>query len=278
MNKEYTFDKQKSVEPINSTSNVTRRILSSDANAPRLAVVTLFCLFLLFIILIVFSLPLSFLEIPTDVEAIPMEINAIIYASFLLQGACLVFVFLPVVSGVMFFVKSTVDGAHPKLADIFLPFRGVKRYFRSILLSAVVAVRIMLVVLPLVGGILKLPIFNEGYAQSSLFIATAESAFVLFVTFAAVAVGAYISTYLYFVPYLVVAHNRGLIPAVIMSVRLARTRRMEMLRMSLRSVLYTVLSAVSLLVIWVICAMPHISVSYFVYCDSVIRDELVTNE
>ena len=278
MSKEYEFDKTKSVEPVNSTSNVTRRILRSDANVLRLSVVTLFCIFLAFVILAACSLPSVFFEFTDDIETLSDEIVAILSASTLLLIACFVFIFLPIASGVIFFVKLTVDGEHPRFADVFYAFRTGKRYFRSMLLPVVLAIRAMLVVLPLVGGILNLPILSPEYAESSLLIAASESAFVLFATIAAVAVGAYISSYLYFVPYLVVAQSKGMIPAIKLSVYLARTRRMEILRMSLRSMLYAVISVASFLIFWVVYAMPQISVSYFVYCNEVIRDENYTNE
>ena len=277
MEKEFVYKNNKSAESVNSTANVTRRILSMDGNALRISLVSLFTLSIAFAVLVVCSFPTSFFLISEDAEFIPYEIELVsmlVTASLMVCGA---FILCPIFSGVLRFVDLTVDGKQPKFVMMFSCFRGAKRYFNSILLPLVMLIRIMLVLVPLAGGIMFIPM-TEIAEQPLMFFTLAKVVFLLFATLAATAVGMYISSFLYFVPYLVTAHNYGIFSAITASIHLSRGRKAELLRMSLRSMWYATVGALSLFVAWVIYGMPKTSVSYFVYCNEVIRAEISTDE
>ena len=191
--------------------------------------------------------------------------------SFVALVGGFIFVFLPVVSGVMCFAKRTVDGEKPKFISVFEPFgcKGKKRYRSFVLLPFALLLRAAIMFLPFAGGILNFPFFYASAEQMSFFEIVADSAFILALTALATVVGIYISSYFFFVPYLVVSGKARFFASFSMSVKMARTRKSEITKQTISQIPSVILSVLSFMVLWVFYAAPRMLVSYFVYCDSV---------
>ena len=202
-------------------------------------------------------------------EHFAVGIFALLFLVSLFGG--FIFVFLPCISGVMCFAKRTVDGEKPKFISVFEPFRckGKKRYRSFVLLPIALALRAAIIFLPFAGGILNLPFFYTSAAQMSFLEILADSAFILALTALATVVGIYISSYFFFVPYLVVSGKARFFASFSMSVKMARTRKSEITKQTISQIPNVLLSVLSFMVLWVFYAAPRMLVSYFVYCDSV---------
>lgn len=264
----------KSYEHVNSTDNVTSRILKRDSNSIRLSLVTLIFVAFFFALLLFCVFPNLFFELAPELRQSMLAFFVIAVSDWGFRIGFVFFLF-PLFSGVILFAKFTVDGIRPSLADIFIPFKRGKWYFRSILVPIIILLRTALVVLPLVGGIASLSIFGEN-AKNELIIFT--SAFEICLVIAAITVGAYISSFFYFIPYLMLVEDKGFFGALRTSFDMSRGKRVEIVKSSLRDLFDVVLSLMSFMVLFVVYAMPRMSVSYFVYCERVARSEDICDE
>ncbi len=182
-----------------------------------------------------------------------------------------IFVFLPLVSGVMCFAKRTADGEKPRFVSVFEPFtsKQAKMYLSSVLLPLALLLRAAIIFLPVVGGIVNLWLIYTDVSDMTLFMIIADSAFILCLTALAFAVGVYISSYFFFVPYLVISGKTSFFGAFVKSVKMAHTRKAEITKQTLSQMPNVFVSVLSFMVLWVFFAAPRMLVSYFVYCNEV---------
>ena len=264
------FTQNKRGGPQNSVSAVSRRILSADTNTVRLSMATLFCI-LLGMFIIVTSVSLLMLGENDAASQTPSAFSALPWLSLAISLGGLVFAFLPCVAGVVFFARRTVNGERPSFTVIFEPFRAKRKnkYLTSVLLSAVILLRVAVIVLPIVCGILNLPFFSDDFSQMSFLGVVGSCALVLFLSSAALVTGVYISILLFFVPYLLIEGETGFFKSLAVSVRMTRGRKGQILIYMLSKAPNIILSVISFMVLWVFWAAPRMLVSYFVYCDSI---------
>ena len=248
---------------VNSTRAVSRRILSMDMNTVRLAVATLIAIFA---IIVSFAVPVIISQIFIgQVETFAEEMILLFFFSTALLA--LVFLALPTASGLVSFARDTVLGKKPSLWVMLEAFRDKKGHNRAIALPFVVMLRAIIIFLPLCGGIMNLPFFYANVKTMNLFEIIADSSFILCLTLLAFAVGAYLSSFFYFMPYLMVSEKMGFFKSLAMSVRAALPRQMELTRKTLSECGLLLLSALSLFVLLPLFAVPRMLVSYFVYCN-----------
>lgn len=265
-------------ESANSNRNVTRRILRADGNTVKLSVVSLLCILTLVLMLMLSSwFVMFFIGDVQNIESIESNIVVDIgsVASFAVLVGGFIFVFLPLVSGVMCFAKRTVDGEKPRFYAVLEPFlcKDEKRYFSFVLLPLAIALRVAIILLPLAGGIINVwRIFTDA-TGTPWFMMIADSAFVLALTVLAIAVGVYISSYFFFVPYLIISGKMSFFSAFAASVKMAKTRKAEIAKQTLSQAPCVLWSVLSFLVLWVILAAPRMLVSYFVYCNEIENNE-----
>ena len=267
MDRENILDKDASVESQNSLERVTARILKTDGNTVKLSLATLAfgVVAIAFLVALAFVPSVFYLD---STDEISLAVALICTVSDLAILAGIVFIAVPLATGIMYYAMFTVLGFKPYFIELFMPFeRGL--YWRSIATQIIVFTRILIIALPLAGGITYLPLFFADFAETSPLLVIVDSAFVLCETIAATFIGAYLSSFLFFAPYLIIAHNKKASVAILESFRLGRGRRLEIVKMTMRSVLDMFLSAISFMVLFVVYAMPRMTVSYFVYCNKV---------
>ena len=175
----------------------------------------------------------------------------------------------------MCFAKRTVDGEKPRFYAVLEPFfcKDQRRYLSFVMLPLAVALRVAIILLPLAGGIINVwRIFTDATGTPWIMM-IADSAFVLALTVLALAVGVYLSSYLFFVPYLVVSGKAGFFAAFAISVKMAKTRNVEITKQTFMQAPSVIWSVLSFLVLWVILAAPRMLVSYFVYCNGLQNNE-----
>ena len=133
--------------------------------------------------------------------------------------------------------------------------------------------RALIVFLPVAGGIVNLWLLYTDVSDMTLFMIIADSAFILCLTALVFVFGLYLSSYFFFVPYLVISGKAGFLRAFAISVRMARTRKAEITKQSLSHMPNVLWSVLSFMTLWVFFAAPRMLVSYFVYCDKVANQE-----
>ena len=275
MDRENIFNKDDSVESSNSVGAVTKRIVRADGNGLKLSLLTLCFLLFAFAFLVLCTLPPLFVDGGGEMLS-PIELLVYAVSSFGL-AAGIVFLVFPIATGIMCFAKHTVDGDRPYFLTVASPFaKGF--YLHTIAVQLIILVRMLLIALPMVGGISYLPFFFENYAETPVFFLVADSAYVICSSVAAMLVGAYFSSFLFFAPYLMVSKKMRVFDAVSESFRMSRKRHGEIIKMTARGVLDLIVSVLSFMVLFVIYAMPRMTVSYFVYCNSVLDGDTNQNK
>ena len=264
------FAESKNSEPQNSIKAVTRRILASHGNTVRLSIVTLLCILVGIVVIFTYSWLVTVILSGAIID-LPLLFGALTLLPFSILAGGFVFLFLPCVTGAVIFAKRTVRGERPRFAAVLEPFTSHDKtlYVNSILLPIAILLRVAIIFLPLVGGILNLPFVRSDVEAMSLLGMVSGCAFVLALSVLALAVGIYISSYFFFVPYLLLEGRAGLFGAFALSVRMTHGRRLEIVKMEFANIPAVILSVLSFMILWVTWAAPRMLVSYFVYCDSV---------
>jgi hypothetical protein len=116
----------------------------------------------------------------------------------------------------------------------------------------------MLVIMPIIGGLSFLSTYYENIP---------EAIFIIFCMFAATYVGAYISSFLFFVPYLIISEMKFW-DAVKHSCRISHEMRTRITAHTLSHIPSVIAGTLSLGVLALIYTVPRISVSYYVFCDA----------
>ena len=212
------FAENKRGEPQNSTGAVARRILSADGNTVKLSIVTLLCILVGMLVLITSSW-LGTVLASGVLADMPIAVALVSTLSLTVLFGGAIFLFLPCITGAVIFARRTVDGEKPKFAALLEPFavKNKKKYISSILLPIAILTRAFIIFLPFVGSILTARLFVSDFSGMSLGGIVARSAFVFCLSAVALAVGMYLSTYFFFVPYLLVEERAGFIAAFSMS-------------------------------------------------------------
>ena len=264
-------DKRIVESEVNSVKNVTHRIIRMDGNLIKLILVSLICIVVGVASVIVPFSP-SVLFVDQDEATITPLAALITSFSVLTFFGAFIFVFLPCVSGVLYFVRKTVSGEKPGFIELFTPFRVRGRYGSALILPIVMILRGVIIVLPLVGGIMNLPLFYEMSSEMSTFELIADSSFILCLAILAACVGAYLSSFLFFVPYLVVSGKAKFFASLVESIRISHRKRIDITRHVISQTGNVFIGLISFLVLWVFVSAPRISVSYFVFCDKIFEE------
>ncbi len=268
LDRENIFDKDAFGESQNSLANVTKRIIKTDGNGLKLSLLTLCFFMLLFGFLVLCTFPTVFFGTETA-ETVSLLEGFVYTLSSLALLVGIIFLILPSATGIMYYAMLSVFGLKPCFLYVVMPF-GRGNYFRSIEVQLIVILRMLAIGLPLIGGLSYLPVVFAELSESSPFLMITESAFIICATLAATLVGAYFSSFLFFAPYLILAGKMKPFAALAESCRMSRARHAKIIKMSVRGLFDLLISALSLMVLYVLYAMPRMSVSYFVYCNSVI--------
>ena len=252
-----------------SVGAVTARILRTDRNALRLSLATLVCILSVMMTYIVSCLPVLFLVGDSQIPQSALEVfMALLMLLMLMCG--IVFLCVPCVSGYVSFSVKLARGENPPFVEIFAPFRSAKRYFASFSQVFAIALRVMIFVMPLVGGIVSMELFGKYSIHSTIELA-ARTAYDVFAIVAVLCVSAFFSSYLYFAPYLISCGMKAR-AAFRESVRMSKQRRIEIIKQSFSQTGRILLAIISFGVLFVLYTAPHMSVSYAVYCEGVLRD------
>ena len=256
--------KQNTEHDVNSVKNVTRRILALDGNAVRLSLATLICILVGITAIMVPLVPTMLFASEEDAMfAVVSSMSGI----FLL--GLLFLVFVPCVSGFMFFAKKTVDGDRPRFVEMLAPFTGKVSYGSTLLMPLLLVFRVAVIVLPFVGGLMNLPFGAEIASMMTPIELMCDASFILCLSILASGVGAYFSSFFFFVPYIVISDRAGFFKAISLSFRMSSKRNFEIMGQMLINFARTLLAALSFMIAWLFYGAPRITVSYFVYCDRV---------
>ncbi len=254
MNQNQTLTQKKNV---NSTSNVTHRILSMDSNRMRLVFAQVIVLLFVASILIISSVPTYiFSYVDENGELMTNDLLAGFSGLFLIVSFFAVLP--PLLHGYSRFSMKLSNGEHPVITEIFSPFLSVKKYFSSLGLCFVKLVRIFLIVIPTVGGISFL---ISHYSNLP------EAIFIFFCILAAAYAGAYMSSFIFFAPYLILK-EKNFLEAIKSSVRMSRETRAKVTAHTVSHTPSAFAGILSFGVLALIYTIPRISVSYYVFCNA----------
>lgn len=276
MDRENILNNNNTIESQNSIGDVTKRILKTDGNSIKLSLLTLCFAMVFFAVLVFCTLPAVFSDVWAGEE--PSIVSSLCY---MISGLAIfpgsIFLILPLASGIMYFAMLTVLGSKPYFWDVMQPFeKGL--YFRSIAAQGIIFVRILIIGMPLVGGLSYISLIFANYNEISFFFLAIDLAFVICTTVAATVVAACFSSFFFFAPYLIIAQNKGVFASLAESFRMSRGRHTEIIKMTARGIFDLILSAISFMVLFVIYAMPRMTVSYFVYCNGIFAPDNITIE
>ena len=131
-----------------------------------------------------------------------------------------------------------------------------------------------MIFMPMAGGVVFLLHFgNDGtFSAISPFEISALFVYAAFTVIAGMIVGVYLSSFLFFAPYLML-DGMKLRTAICTSVKMSsrENERINITRHVVSHTLSIIAAILSLGVLFVFYTAPRISVSYYVYCDSFIR-------
>ena len=246
----------------NSVKEVARRILKMDGNTLTLSLGFLICL-VLCILPLVLSSAVSYLVPPES----PLFGLCQLVGIMIMFGG-LVFVSLPSVAGYQTLAKDIVNGEKRNVLDLFSICKNAKKYFRGMLLSLLSILYVLFIVFVFVGGIVQLRASAEALVIVGPIEIVSLISFWLCTVVAAVTVLAYISSYLFFVPYLYL-NGTKFKDALRMSFVESKSCRAQIIKQEFLYLLYLLLGIITLGVVLVIRSAPKISVSYFVFGNRV---------
>lgn len=248
----------------NSVKEVTRRILKLDGNSLTLAVGFLICIVLCITPIVAFYAIWYLFSL----ENIFLGLFGILLGLAML--AVFVFLFLPVIAGYMSLARDTVNGKRNGLLGLFSVYRGPKKYFKSVLSSVLLIVYVIFVAVFFVGGFIHFQACSAmvGADQVILLIPFLVCAFI-----ASAFVLAYITSCVFFVPYIYLSGGK-LKGAIRGSVKISAKYRSQIIKLEFSYLLHLLVGILSLGVLLVIRSAPKISVSYFVFCNRIFEIDI----
>lgn len=246
----------------NSVNEVTRRILKMDGNTLTLCVGFLICL-LLCITPIVLSYVISYLLPPENIFFGLFQL-----ASVLVMFGGLIFLSLPTMAGYLNLAKDITCGKEHNFISLFLVYTNSRKYFKAIWYAVLSILFAVLAAFVFIGGFVQLKACINALDSVGGFEIASLVLYWLCSFVAAVLIFAYLTSYLFFVPY-VYLDGAKLKDAVRMSVAKSKTCRTQIIKQEFLYLFYLLLGIITLGVVLVIRSVPKISVSYFVLCNSV---------
>ena len=168
----------------------------------------------------------------------------------------------------MFLAGDTTEGKEHTLAGLFSVYFNYKRYFRAMLYGLLWVACAVVMILPIIGSFMQFVIYSESVIIISPVAWIPLIAFWLFTFAAVVCILLYLISCVFFVPYLYL-NGMKLKNAFYVSVAISREHRWNIIKQLMGYFLRVLLGILSIGVLLVINAAPKISVSYFVYSNSV---------
>lgn len=249
----------------NTVRGISAKILRTDMKAIKLCLAVLFGLASTMMPTLVSGAVLYIFNVDVSVDGMVEAPDVAFMLSGVVLISMLVFVVLPIISGVYIFAKKLVDNEKaPEFLEIFSAFSSNK-YWTSVLLGIVILARALLIILPCVGGIVLVTTLAQlMYAASPIMIA-AVALFILFACVAALLVAVFFASFIYLVPELVLSQGsfKGVFLA---SVRLSERHRSEIMKNILSFWWLVALSVLSLGILFIVYVAPLMLTSYFVFC------------
>ena len=248
----------------NSVNEVTRRILKLDGNSLTLAVGFLVCIVLCITPIVAFLAGWYLLSS----ENIFLGLFGNLLAPAMIVG--FVFLFLPIVAGYMSLARDAVNGKKNGLLELFSVYRGPKKYFKSVLLSVLLIAYVIFAAVFFIGGFVH---FRASAAMVGADQVILLIPFLLCTFIAALFVLAYITSCVFFVPYIYL--NGGKLKGAIRgSVKISAKYRSQIIKLEFSYLLHLLVGILSLGVLLVIRSAPKISVSYFVFCNRIFEIDI----
>ena len=236
-----------------------------DGNTLTLSLGFLVCL-VLFILPLVLSSTLAFL-VPEESFLFGLcQLAAIL---IFLGGH--IFAFLPSVAGYQRLARDVANGETRTPIDVISMYKDGKKYFKSMLLSLISIFGIAFAVCVLVGGFVQIRASVEALVIVEPFELISLIAFWLCGFVATVGVLVYISSYLFFVPYLYL-DGAKLADALRMSFTASKACRAQIIKQEFLYIFYLLLGIITLGVLLVIRSAPKIFVSYAVFGNRVFTE------
>ncbi len=257
----------------NSVRAVSKRILSIDGNHLRLVLGVIISVVAAMLPIFLSSLPLLFGAPVFDEHGEIMISDFAAVLELLTIIAVLVFISMPIISGVLLFSAKLVRGTHPTLVEILAPFRMPRLFWRAIMLGAVTVITVALPIFATVGGIAVTCAVIEYLGDISVAILLAVVIFMLCLILLALAVSLYASSYLFFVSEFTF---RGMKIKKAISESVVRTQGKHaiIVREMLKLLPHAILSVLTLGVYFVLLAAPRMLVTYFVLVNKLLREEI----
>ncbi len=253
----------------NSHASVVKRILALDKNLLTLALGIVVFAVSVIAPLLIFSTVIYAGDFSIDENGMLLAPDALIYFSDGLYLLSLIFLSLPLLTGLFWLGRQTVSGNRPMLKDIFVPFGNAKRYFRSMVLGFLILIRLAVPIMVAVGGIAVAVLLFGDLSEYSIFVAVSAFVFLLCATVVVLIGACYMTSFLGFVENFVFCGSR--IPhALRHSARLSACHRAEVIKNSLFAMLHALPSVASLGIYLLVYGGERMLVSHFVSCDQMI--------
>ena len=251
----------------NSVKEVSRRILQTDGNTLTLIIAFIVCV-ILFISPLMISWVVAYLAPAESIFFVMLQPVAVL----ILFGG-FVFVSLPSIAGYATLAGDIVNGKRSGLLSLFSIYKDAKRYFRVMLHALLTIVYLALAALVFAGGFVQLNASFIALSGAGFFEILSLVAFWLVAFLAAMIIFAYLSSYVFFVPYAYL-EGRKLKDAVKESVAASKKCRAQIIKLEFSYLGHLLIGLLSLGVLLVIRCAPKISVSYFVFCNRVFKRDV----
>jgi len=247
----------------NSVTRVSNRILLSRGNLMKLILAVLIFITVAFIPSFLSSgiLYLCGVEFDENGYAIMSDLSSIIMSLSVI--ALYLFLIIPTISGVLLVAKDIVEGEEAQLTALFSPFKKPRRYFRSLLIGVVTVIVVGLPIFVIAGAAsLSTSVYSTFLTDENLLLIP-FAFFLASASIGAIVVSFWGTSFLLFVPGLLL-EGESLLRAIRKSFLLARGLRSGALGYMVICLVLTLISLLTLGILFVIYVAPFILVSYFV--------------
>lgn len=183
-----------------------------------------------------------------------------------------ILIILPLLHGIYLLAREAAHG-NASMKTLLSPFSsGGKNFGLAISSGFMILVRILLTVMPFIGGLTLIGGFLADIVDLSSFAVVCVVMFVLFASFAACFASVFLCSGIYFVPYCRVRGDR-LIESFSDSIAAAKGQKMRILSFAFGFSGLLVLSLLTFGVALAIYTIPYMLVSYFIFADECTADQ-----
>ncbi len=256
----------------NSVKNVTSRILHRDGNLLKLILCGIICIVttvMPYILATACAFACCFGEFVDEEQTLTVP-GVLLFMAFFIGGY--IFFTLPTIGSYILFAKKTVQGEGPQFVEFISVFKSKGLYLRSIGLVIFVLVRILCLFLPLVGAVGLVTVVFDIMFDMALIVKLCAAFIIITASFPAFCVMAYICSFFYFVPALILDGKRFFC-SIAESVKMSNGKRAEITKETVYSFVGGALSVLSFGVLLILYYAPKMSVSYFVHTNKMFNEK-----